>query len=112
MTLPSDCFHKQQDWSEPCGSCGKPGRGLHPPGGEKKKRENRSLPPGPPSHGPHKVRFGASTGEEVLSGSTPGGPSALALPGFDVPREERGSLLKDFTSPGGSSETGRRPGTV
>lgn len=76
---------------------------VWPPGG-KKKGGDRELSLGTSSHRQNKARFGAPIGRQSKTSGELGARgvgSALALPGSDVPEEERVGVLEDFTFPGG-----------
>ena len=100
-----NCFHKQQDPSEPhgWGWRGTARSVVWPPGG-KTKGGDRELSLGTSSHRQNKARFGAPIGRQSKTSGELGARgvgSALALPGSDVPKEERVGVLEDFTFPGG-----------
>lgn len=98
MKFPSDCFRKQEDHSpraEPNYSCGKPDQQLGPPSG-KKKGERRELPLKPAGiywlgSAEQQINRPGELGLEV--------GKVFSLPGSDVPRKEKFSLLKNFSFP-------------
>lgn len=103
----------------PAAPVGSPTGGSVPPGvgaGEEKGEQQLPLGTSTPraTQGGAGGILGQAGAEQQIRTSGvlgPGSPSALTLPGVDVPREERGGLL-GLPTPRGSSETGKRPGSA